>query len=120
MVTEQTLTIARETASELRRRGESERAAAVEALITAVTCDALPAQQTEGVAETADLFCVDGSTLQRWVEESRLAGYRIGERLAVPKETVEEYVQRAGSSLDLDEVSDEEAARVVEERRRRA
>lgn len=120
MVTEQTLAIARETVAELRRRGESVRADAVEALITAVTRDAVAGQQAEGTGETADLFGVDGPTLKRWVAEGRFAGYRVGEQLTVPREIVEEYVRRAASSLDLEDVSDEEAARVVEEGRRQA
>lgn len=108
MVTEQTLAIARETVAELRRRGQSARA------------DAVAGQQAAGTGETADLFGVDGPTLKRWVAEGRCAGYRVGELLTVPREIVEEYVRRAASSLDLEDVSDEEAARVVEEGRRQA
>jgi len=42
----------------------------------------------------------------------------VGHRIMVPSDAVAEYVLKARSSLDLDEVSDEEAAHLVGEARR--
>jgi excisionase family DNA binding protein len=117
MVTEQTLASARDTAAELRRHGETERAEAIEALIEAASGDVTPAPDQAG-PEIADLLGVDGPTLRTWVQEGRFAGYRAG-NLMIPREVVEEYVRRARTSLDLEVISDEEAARLVAEGRRR-
>src|SRR5215208_900306 len=111
MLTGDTLEIARETAAELRRRGETERATAIEALIEAAVPPAAPAA---GDDRTADLVGVDGATLRRWLREGRYNAYRIGPVL-VPVEIVAAYARRAGASLDLEAVSDEEAVHLVAE-----
>ena len=67
--------------------------------------------------ELPELFGTDGQTVRRWVQEGKYAAYRIG-RFVVPKDIAEEYVRLAGDSLELDEVTDEEAARLVAEGRR--
>ena len=62
---------------------------------------------------------VSGQRIKRWARRHDLAGYRVGESIMVPKETVAEYVRRAGASLDLEEIPDDEAARLVAEGRGR-
>lgn len=68
--------------------------------------------------QAGDLIGVSGQTIKRWVKEGRFQAYRIGARVMVPREVVEEYVRLARPSLDLDDVSGEEAARLVREVRR--
>jgi len=67
--------------------------------------------------EVGDLVGVTGQTIKNWVKEGRMKAYRIGSRIMVPREIVEEYVRSAGESLDLDDCSPEEAARLVDEAR---
>jgi hypothetical protein len=115
---QRTVDIVRTIAAELRRRGEEERAAAVETVLHAALLASPSPPTAADQGAMADLVGVDGQTLRRWVEEGRYTGYRAGP-LAVPREIVEEYVRRARTSLDLDSVPDEEAARLVAEGRRR-
>lgn len=118
MLSPDKLRAAKRTAEELRQRGEVEGAQAIEALIQAAEGDTLPALDLLTSTQTGDLFGVSGQTIKNWVRQGKLSGYRVGARIMVPKTAVEEYVRRAGQSLDLEEVSDEEAARLVEEGRR--
>lgn len=67
--------------------------------------------------EIGNLVGVTGQTIKNWVKEGRMEAYRIGNRIMVPREVVEEYVRSAGESLDLDDCSPEEAARLVDEAR---
>ena len=117
MITEDTLRIARRAAEELRQQGDPERAAAIEALVDAAREDALPSLDLLTSTEAGQLLGVSGQTIKNWVRQGQLQGYRIGGRIMVPKDVVAEYVQKAGHSLDLDVLSDEEAARLVEEGR---
>ncbi len=121
MVTEQTIKDAQAVADELRQRGEAERAQAIDVIVEAVrngNGGASPAAgpTAEASERVGDLFSVSGPTLKKWVEEGRYTSYRVG-KFSIPRELVEEYVRRAGPSLDLEEVSDEEAARLVAEER---
>jgi hypothetical protein len=111
MVTADVLNTARDAAEELRRRGELERAQAIETLVAAAAATATPLPPA-AAGETVDIFGVDGRTLRRWVQEGRYAEYRVGP-LPIPRELVEEYVRRARTSLDLDVIPDDEAALLI-------
>lgn len=119
MVTEATRIMAERMVEDLRRRGEVEPAEVIEALM----------REAEGTSRTLDLLTstqagellgVTGQTIKNWVREGSLDGYRIGGRIMIPRQIVEDYVARARTSLDLEEFSDDEAARLVAEGRRRA
>ena len=122
MVTAQTIKVAQAAANELRQRGEAERAQAIETLVEAVrngNGNGMPPVTEPAVEDTeqvGQLYGVSGPTLKKWVEEGRYTSYQVG-RLPIRRETVEEYVRRGGPSLDLEEVSDEEAVRLVNEER---
>lgn len=113
MITEQTIKQARTAAAELRRAGDADGAMAIEALIDAVGEGASSRLAPEQIG---DLVGVDGSTLKQWVQEGRYQAYRAG-ALIVSRDTVEDYVRRAGPSLDLEVISDDDAARLVAEGR---
>ncbi len=156
MVTDEAVDTLRETMEELRRRGEAQRAEALEtvlaenerlreslALIRELSDGRAEHGQTRGEApsyipsvaarraanrtqqlmdldlltstEVGDLVGVTGQTIKNWVKEGRMKAYRIGSRIMVPREVVEEYVRSAGESLDLDDCSPEEAVRLVDE-----
>jgi excisionase family DNA binding protein len=119
MVTQETLQLARTAAKELRQRGEHARAAAIDALVNASRDDTLPSLDLLTSSEAGDVLGVTGQTIKNWVRQGRLRGYRVGSRIMVPKDVVTDYVRRARGSLDLDEVSDEEAADLVAEGRRK-
>ena len=69
-------------------------------------------------SEVADLLGAGGQTIRNL--DGRMAGYRVGRGIVVPREMVTEYVGRARSSLDLDDIPPDEAARLVAEGRRAA
>lgn len=117
MITDETLRIARHTVEDLRQRGDHERADAIEALVEAARGDTLPSLDLLTSTEAGELLGVSGQTIKNWVRQGHLQGYRVGGRIMVPKDVVAEYVQKARQSLDLDALSDEEAARLVEEGR---
>lgn len=121
MITEQTIRDAEEIADELRQRGESGRARTIETLVEAARNGANGASQApetaaEDTERVGDLFSVSGPTLKQWVEEGRYTSYRVG-KFSIPRELVEEYVRRSGPSLDLEDFTREEAARLVAEGR---
>lgn len=118
MVTQETLQLARTAAQELRQRGEHERAEAIDALVAAGRDEALPSLDLLTSSEAGDVLGVTGQTIKNWVRHGRLGGYRVGSRIMVPKDVLAAHLNRAGGSLDLDEVSDEEAAALVAEGRR--
>ena len=68
--------------------------------------------------EAGDLLGASGQTIGGWVRDRQIAEYRVGGRIVVPRGTVAAYVGRARSSLDLDDISPDEAARLVAEGRR--
>ena len=70
--------------------------------------------------QAGDLLGASGQTIEDWVRDGRLAEYRVGGRIVIPEETVAEYVWRARSSLDSDDIPPGEAARLVAEGRRSA
>ena len=119
MVTQETLQLARTAAQELRQRGEHARAEAIDALVAASRDEALPSLDLLTSSEAGDVFGVTGQTIKNWVRQGRLGGYRVGGRIMVPKAVVTDYVRQARRSLDLEEVSDEEAANLVTEGRRK-
>lgn len=118
MITEQTIKEARSAVEELRQRGESERARAIEALIDAVRDEAVPALDLLTTTQTGNLLGVTGQTIKNWVREGRFTGYRIGNRIMIPRTMVEEYVRRAGPLLELEDFDADEAARLVAEGRK--
>lgn len=69
--------------------------------------------------EVGDLEGATGQQIEEWVREGRYSSYRVGGNLVVPREIMEEYVRVAGTALELDDLSPEEAARVVAEGRKR-
>jgi excisionase family DNA binding protein len=117
MITERTLEIARATAADLRRQGESERARAIDALVEAVADETVPALDLLTSTQAGELLGVTGQTTKNWVRGGQLAGFRVGGRIMVPRDAVAEYLQRACRSLELDVLSDDEAARLVAEGR---
>ena len=70
--------------------------------------------------ETGDLLGVTGQKIKTSGSDEQVTAYRIGDGLVVSRAALEAYVARAGASLDLEEVSDEEAAVLVAEGRRRS
>ena len=77
----------------------------------------MPALDLLTTTQTGNVLGVSGQTIKNWVREGRFTGYRVGSRIMIPKEVVEEYVRRAGPSLELEDLSDEESARLVTEGR---
>ncbi len=118
MITQDTLRLARTAAEELRQRGEQDRAQAIEALVAAARDEAVPALDVLTSTEAGDLLGVTGQTIKNWVGHGHLAGYRVGGRIMAPKEAIADYVRRARGSLALEEVTDEEAAKLVAKGRR--
>lgn len=114
MLTGETLKLARSTAAELRRRGEDERAAAIETLIEAAGTPEPP--PPPGGEQAIDLVGVGGASLRRWVREGEHTAYRVGS-VPVPADIIAAYVRRASDSLDLEPLADEEAADLVAEGR---
>lgn len=119
MITERTLHMAKTTAEELRRRGEDERAQAIEALVEAARGDTVPSLDLLTTGQAGDLLGVSGQTIKNWVREGRLVGYRVGGRIMLPKDAVADYIRRARTSLELEVIADDEAARLVAEGRQR-
>jgi excisionase family DNA binding protein len=117
VITADTLRLARTAAKELRQRGEQNRARAIEALVAATSDAALPTLDVLTSTEAGDILGVSGQTIKNWVRQGRLTGYRVGSRIMVPKDAVADFVRRARGSLDLEDPSDEAAARLVEEGR---
>jgi excisionase family DNA binding protein len=118
VISEQTLDVARQAAEELRRRGEDERAEAIEALVDAARSDALPSLNLATTTEAGAVLGVSGQTIKNWVRQGQIQGYRVGSRIMVPRDALADYVRRARRSLDLEVISDEEAAALVDEGRR--
>lgn len=119
MITDETLDLARTTAAELRNQGQAERARAIEALVDVAREESIPALDFLTTTKAGTLLGVTGQTIKNWVRDGRLAGYRVGGRVVIPREAVDKYVRRARGSLDLEVISDEEAAELVTEGRRR-
>jgi len=117
MISQETLQSARQTAEELRRRGQFERAQAIESLVEAAREDAIPSLDLLTSREAGELVGVTGQTIKNWVRQGRLEGYRVGSRIMIPKNVVADYVSRAHQLLELEAISDEEAASLVEEGR---
>lgn len=120
MITQDVLNIAKTTAAELRQRGELDRAAAIDALIAAARDESVPTLDLLTSTQAGDVLGVSGQTIKNWVRQGRLAGYRVGSRIMVPREVLVDYVRRACGSLALEAVSDAEAAELVAEGRTRS
>jgi len=121
MITEQTIRDAEAIADELRQRGEPGRAQTIDTIVEAVRngngATSTPEPVAEDTERVGQLYGVSGQTLKQWVEEGRYTSYQVG-RLPIRRETVEEYVRRSGSSLELEDFTPEEAARLVAEGRK--
>lgn len=118
MISPETVRIAERTAEELRQRGQQTQAQAIEALLEVAREETIPSLDLLTSTEAGDLLGVSGQTIKNWVRSGRLAAYRVGGRIMVPKDVVADYVRQARTSVDLQEVSDAEAERVVAEGRR--
>jgi len=118
MISQDTRRVASRAAKELRERGEHEQAAAVEALLEVAREEAGPSLDLLTSTQAGELLGVTGQTIKNWVRQGQLEAYRVGGRIMVPREAVTEYVRRARTSLDLEEISDSEAAELVAEGRR--
>jgi excisionase family DNA binding protein len=119
MISDRTIRMAEDAAAALRQRGEADRAGAVEALIEAAREQALPTLDLITTTEAGELIGVTAQTIKNWVRDGRLRGFRVGGRIMIPTEAISEYVRRARGSLDLEEMSDVEAAALVAEGRQR-
>ncbi len=121
MITEQTIRDTEAIADELRQRGEPGRAQTIDTIVEAVRngngATSTPEPVAEDTERVGQLYGVSGQTLKQWVEEGRYTSYQVG-RLPIRRETVEEYVRRSGSSLELEDFTPEEAARLVAEGRK--
>ena len=117
MITDQILSTAKTLAEELRQQGREEPAQAVEALVAVAREEAVPKLALLTTTEAGELFGVTAQTIKNWVRDKRLTGYRIGGRILLPRAAVLEYVRQAGASLDLEELTNEEAAALVAEGR---
>lgn len=120
MVNQETLDVAKRTAEQLRERGEQQQAQAIEALLEVAREEALPTLDLLTSTQAGNLLGVSGQTVKNWVRQGRIAAYRVGGRIMVPKEAVAAYVRRARTSLDLDTVSDDEAAQLAADSRSRS
>ena len=69
--------------------------------------------------ETGDLIGVTSQTIKNWVKAGTFPGYRVGNRIMISRAVVEEYVHRARTSLDVEDLSDGAAAALIREGRRR-
>lgn len=117
MITRQVLTQARAAARDLAAAGKVEEARAVEALINEVGDASLPDLNLLTAPEAGELLGVTGQTIKNWVRASQLPGYRIGGRIMVSREAIEAYVRQARTSLDLDDVPDDEIVHLINEDR---
>ena len=113
VVTAKTLKLAQRTADDLRQRGDVAQAKAIETLVKAVGDERLPSLDLLTTSQAGDLLGVTGQTIKNWVRQGRLPAYRVGARIMVSKDVVSDYVRRAGSSLDMEDISDAQAARLV-------
>src|ERR1700681_2622241 len=113
MIEERTLTEAREAAERLEQLGDKRGAEAIESLLAAVKKAEVPSLDYYTAPEAGNILGGSGQTIKNWVNRGRLRGYRIGSRIVVPTKAVEEYIHRAGSSLDLEDLTADEAASIV-------
>lgn len=105
--------------AQLRQRGDSTTADVVVELLQALPeREAVPALDVLTTTETGDLIGVTGQTIKNWVKAGTFPGYRVGSRIMISRAVVEEYVHRARTSLNVEELSDEEAAELIREGRR--
>jgi excisionase family DNA binding protein len=115
---DQDVRAAKSLLARLRQSGDEQGARAVDALLREVAGPTVPRLDYYTAPEAGELLGVTGQTIKNWVGQGRIPGYRIGNRIVVPREAVEEYVRQAGASLDLDDLTNDEAASAVEEGRR--
>ena len=67
--------------------------------------------------QAGDLLGVTGQTIKNWVRDRRLKGTRVGGRIMLHRDVVVNYVRGARTSLDLEEISEAEAAQLAAEGR---
>ncbi len=101
MLTEAMRVRAKQTAEELRQRGEDASAQVIEDLMREVQDGPVAKLDLLTSTQAGELLGVTGQTIKNWVREGNLDGYRIGGRIMLPRQAVEDYVSRAGLSLDL-------------------
>ena len=117
MITEQTLDRARAAARALEAEGKVAEARAVEILIAAAAEEALPSLDLLTTSQAGELVGVTGQTIKNWVRAGRLAGYRVGGRIMISRQAMEAYVRHARTALDIEELTDEEIIRLIDEER---
>jgi excisionase family DNA binding protein len=117
MPVDEAIARARGIAGDLRRRGELDGADAIEALIRTVGSGEQPRKRLLTSTQAGQRLGVTGQTVKNWVKSRQLAGVRMGGRVLVPDAAVDEYLRRAGASLDLEDLADAEAAALVAEDR---
>ncbi len=120
MLTEATRIRAEAMVEELRRQGQDQPAEVIETILQEVQDRRRQGLDLLTSTQAGELVGVTGQTIKNWVREGRLDAYRIGGRIMIPRAAVANYVDRARTSLDLEEISDEEAATLVAEGRRRS
>ncbi|SRR5581483_2145534 len=108
---------AKQLADRLRQSGDTSGARTVDELIAAATEPRVPRIDYVTTTEAAGALKVTAQTIKNWVKQGRLSGFRLGSRIVIPRGAIAEYARRAGDSLDLDDVSDDEAAALVAEGR---
>jgi excisionase family DNA binding protein len=114
-----TIGIARRVVRGLREQGAASEAGAVEALIAHAMKDQVPPLDYLTAPVAGQLLGVSGQTIKNWVREGRIQGFRLGNRIVIPRALVMEYIERAGASLDDAELDGEAAAALVREERGR-
>lgn len=90
---------ARDVVTTLRARGDYDEASVVEALIEE--------------AKAGRRLGVSGQTIKNWGQRGELTGFRVGSRTMVPADAIAAYWRLARTSLDLEEVSDEEVVQAT-------
>jgi len=125
MAPQETIEKARNVVEELRRRGETGQAEVIKAILADNDELRNKFQDEQQISarhagnEVGNLEGATGQQIEEWVREGRYSSYRVGGNLVVPREIMEKYVRTAGTALELDDLSPEEAARVVAEGRKR-
>ena len=117
MITREMVATARSIADYLWKCGDYERARALDELADAAAQVVIPTMDLLTTAEAGELLGVSAETIEDWVSRGGILGFRAGIRVMVPRDPLVAYVRRARTSLDLEEIGDEEATQLVAEGR---
>lgn len=112
-------------AMEIRRRleaqGAVDDAAVVEQLVNELTA-ARPKSERPyyTVSEAAELIGVSGQTVKNWISRGLMKGYRLGGRIVVPRDELDDYRAMAEASKGIDPLpSREEVVAAIQAGRKR-